>query len=133
MGFDQPVVPEGSYGEDKIQLGNVIFFWQGNGHIVIQSTCPTMFPSEADMTPDIWVDDALVVSNNNLLVEGNDAYLTAGTSERGPQFGPSDVDPEIPLDITSICQVGLNSLNFVILDYWGDRIGCSPLYVVLND
>jgi hypothetical protein len=93
-----------------------------------------MFPSQAGESPDIWVDDALIVSNNNLFVEGKNAFLTAGTTLRGTQYAATGgVCPEIPLDITSICQIGMNSLNFEIRDYWGDLIGCSPLYVVLVD
>jgi hypothetical protein len=107
FGDDVRVIGETRY------LGTFTFNWDGTGRVLIASA------ADADPTNDlINVDDSLVVRN----ADGDQITVSYSTVVI-PIPGPDT-------DMTSLLYEGDNEITFEILDVYGDKIGCGPLFMI---
>lgn len=124
-GYDSSVPLATAYRNDVTAQGEsdtlnpVTFNWSGYGGVYI-------LPS-TDAEPDVMVgvDDQIVITAN-----GKSLTFTQSQTDANTNKDLSDFNAIGPIRIDSILNIGENTINVTITDVYGDKIGCSDLYIV---
>lgn len=96
-----------AYQYEEVDLGSFNFRWDGNGNVYLSSVAGT--------PTDMWADDAVRV--------------TTGLGSLSFSMGSVTIYRGLA-DITSICQMGGNSIQIEIYDIYSNYIGSSDIYIM---